>query len=373
MTDIATRWPDLDPDATVSGGAGRESSEDLDGSLPCVGVGQETHDVKTFRLRPPAPGRHSFQPGQHLTVTVSVDGHPEQRCYTIASSPLQPDELAITVKRVPGGPVSSWLHDNLRPGNTLPVTGPTGRFSTAEHPADKYLFLSAGSGITPLMSMTRTIDAMGGPADVLFVHSARTPADIIFRSELREIATRNRGIRVVAVCEDDAPDEPWTGLRGRLTLPLLESIAPDLVSREIFTCGPPPYMEAVRSILVSAGADPTRCHEETFTFPGIPGPQIGANAHDPQPDGVRVHTVEFTRSGRTVECDSETRILLAAARAGLTLPSSCGEGACGTCKSTMLEGSVDMHHAGGIRPREIAQNKILLCCSTPCENLVIDA
>lgn len=343
-----------------------------DTELICVGVVQETHDVKSFRLRSPNRRRHSFLPGQHLTATVDVQGQRVQRCYTVASSPLRSDELTITVKRVPGGPASSWLHDSFRPGDTLAVAGPMGRFTTAAHPAEKYLFLSAGSGITPLMSMTRTIDALAASTDVLFVHCARTPADIIFRHELRALAARNRRIRVVAVCEDDAPEERWNGLRGRLTAPGLQSIAPDLAGREIFTCGPTPYMKAVRAILAETGADPARCHEESFTFPGVSAVGAGALAGETM-STASTHRVELTRSGRTIECDSDTTILLAASRAGLTLPSSCGEGLCGTCKSTMLDGSVTMNHAGGIRPREIAQNKILLCCSTPRENLVIDA
>ena len=85
------------------------------------------------------------------------------------------------------------------------------------------------------------------------------------------------------------------------------------------------------------------------------------------------YTVELRRSGRTLECDEDTTLLAAAAQAGLSLPSSCQEGMCGTCKTTLLSGRVEMQHAGGIRPREIAQDKILLCCSTPREDLVLDA
>ncbi|MFP5346360.1 MAG: FAD-binding oxidoreductase, partial [Actinomycetes bacterium] len=370
MTDTAIRWAALDDDPD-EGADGSGWSDELDGRYLCVGVADETHDVKSFRLRPPRPRRHRFHAGQYLTVTVSIDGHEVQRCYTIASSPLRSGDLTITVKRVPGGPVSNWLHDNLWPGETLQISGPMGRFTIAEHPADRYLFLSAGSGITPLMSMTRTIHGLVGPADVLFVHCARTPADIIFRDELRETASESSGIRVVAVCEDDAPDEQWAGVRGRLTRPVLEAIAPDLASREVFTCGPPPYMEAVRSVLAELGADADRCHEETFTFPGLPEPEAGADvppAAGSTEQATETYTVEFRRSGRTIECASDTPLLLAAARAGLTLPSSCGEGVCGTCKSTMLEGSVDMNHAGGIRPREIASESSGIRVVAVCED-----
>jgi ferredoxin-NADP reductase len=338
---------------------------DLDDTLTCAEVADVTHDVRSFVLRPVQPVAYRFQPGQHLTLTVEMDGQAVSRCYTIASSPWRPDELTITVKRVPGGLVSNWLHDHLRPGDPVTVDGPLGRFSTAHHPAEKYLFLSAGSGITPLMSMLRTIHGAREPVDVVFVHHARTPADIIFRDELRVIEAEHPGVRVVVVCEDDAEHERWTGPRGRVTLPMLLDVAPDLIDREVFTCGPAPYMEAVRGLLAQAGADPDRCHEESFDLATGAAPVTISTGP--------AYTVELRRSGRTVECDESTTVLAAAARAGLSLPSSCQEGMCGTCKTTLVSGRVEMNHAGGIRPREIAQDQILLCCSTPREDLVLDA
>jgi len=338
--------------------------DDLDATLVCAEVADVTHDVRSFVLRPAQPAAYRFQPGQHLTLSVEMDGQAVSRCYSIASSPWRPDELTITVKRVPGGLVSNWLHDHLRPGDPVTVAGPLGRFSTAHHPAEKYLFLSAGSGITPLMSMLRTIHGVCEPVDVVFVHHARTPADIIFRDELRVIEAEHPSIRVVVVCEDDAEHERWTGPRGRVTLPMLFGVAPDLVGREVFTCGPAPYMEAVRGLLSQAGASPDRCHEESFDL----ATGIAPVARSTGP----TYTVELRRSGRTVECDESTTLLAATAQAGLSLPSSCQEGMCGTCKTTLVSGRVEMNHAGGIRPREIAQHKILLCCSTPREDLVLD-
>ena len=342
-----------------------EPRDELDDTLVCVAVHDVTHDVRSFVLRPAEPAAYRFQPGQHLTLSVEVDGQPVSRCYTIASSPWQPDELTITVKRVPGGLVSNWLHDHLRPGDPVVVDGPLGRFSTAHHPAERYLFLSAGSGVTPLMSMLRTIHAAREPVDVVFVHHARTPADIIFRDELSVIEAEHPGVWVVVVCEDDAEHERWTGPRGRVTLPMLLGVAPDLVDREVFTCGPGPYMKAVRRFLAQAGADPDRCHEESFDLTAPAAPALTSTG--------ATYMVELRRSGRTVECDEGTSLLAATAQSGLSLPSSCQEGMCGTCKTTLLSGRVEMNHAGGIRPREIAQDKILLCCSTPCEDLVLDA
>ena len=351
------------------------SAQDSDLTLACVGVKQETHDVSSFTLRPEQPNRFWFDPGQYLTVSLEVAGELLSRCYTIASTPTGADSVTITVKRVPHGPVSNWLHDHVRPGARLSATGPFGQFTTSACDAEKYLFLSAGSGITPLMSMTRAAMEQSSTADITFVHSARTPADIIFRAELDHLHATREGIRVVNVCERTSGSGDWSGPRGRLTLPLLRESVPDLDEREVFICGPAPYMEAVRALLEVAGVDPSRCHEESFDFTTVSG-QAGAWGASRRTQGLiepTTHSVEFRRSGRTVVADSATTLLEAAASAGLILPSSCREGLCGTCKSTLVSGNVQMDHQGGIRRREIDQGKILLCCSTPATDLVIDA
>lgn len=338
-------------------------TDDFAGLLTCVEIIDITHDVKSFAFELPESTRLQFSPGQHLTFTFPVDGVPVERCYTISSAPSQPSRPTITVKRVPGGPVSGWLHDRLRVGDTVSASGPFGVFTPEMHPAEKYLFLSAGSGITPLMSMTRALRDRGG-ADVVFVHCTRTPDDIIFRGELEEIA-RSGCATVIIVCEDDSPDEVWSGPRGRLSLPVLLTAAPDLIDREVFTCGPPPFMSAVHDHLDLLSVDPTRCHQETF--------QLGGAPPAPPATATSTHQVRFRNSGQVINCDSSTPVLQAAAQAGISLPSSCEEGVCGTCKTTLLAGKVDLQHGGGIRQREIDAGKILLCCSTPCDDLELDA
>jgi ferredoxin-NADP reductase len=395
MTDLLTA-------PTCTRGAGVDAGiveAGIDEELVCTAISQVTHDVRTFELRRSEPGRFAFLAGQHVTVAVVVDGRRLERCYTLSSPPTRPDRVSITVKRVLGGPVSTWLHDGFRVGDRLHAAGPLGGFTLEEHPARRHLFLSAGSGITPLMSMTRVVRDLGEPHDIAFVHSARTPADIVFRSELE--AMTGGDLRVTTVCETDSGDPAWHGELGRLTLPMLTRIVPDLGEREVFICGPAGYLASVRSILAQAGVDPARCHEESFVLgaparpsagvPGLPGladvsgvagepaaPVLAGVVGEPTAPVVTAAAptafgVELRRSGRTLVCDADTFVLEAAARAGIELPSSCGEGVCGTCKSTLLGGSVDMQHAGGIRPREIAQQRILLCCSKPLEDLVIDA
>ena len=352
--------------------------------LVCRSVLDITHDVKSFLFEPVGEKVFHFDPGQFITLRLEIDGQPISRCYTISSPPTRPHLISITVKRVLGGPVSNWLHDNLTPGTRISVLAPLGQFTLSNNPAAKYLFLSAGSGITPLMSMTRTLFDLGSDADVIFVHAARTPADIIFRRELEAIAAVMPNIRVVHICEADYPSERWMGLRGRLTTAALEAIAPDLTERQAYTCGPPAYMAAVRRVLADSGFDMAAYHEESFSFESLPvSDQLAADplhlaegtedGSTPAASEVATFTVEFARSGRTIPCAPDQFVLDAALAAGMRPPSSCTQGMCGTCKTVMLDGAVDMQHNGGIRPREVAANKILICCSKPLTDLRIEA
>jgi ferredoxin-NADP reductase len=199
-------------------------------------------------------------------------------------------------------------------------------------------------------------------------------------------------IRVVHICEGDYPSERWAGLRGRISTAVLQSLAPDLSERVTFTCGPAPYMGAVRRILEESGYDMRNYHEESFSFETLPtsgnSPQVSRDADDTSAetvleadagassvspdDAVTTYTVEFVKSGRTISCRTDESVLDAAFAAGFRPPSSCSQGMCGTCKTTMLSGAVDMQHNGGIRPKEVAQNKILICCSRPLSDLRID-
>jgi glycine betaine catabolism B len=353
---------------------------EADDALVCQAVWQETHDVKTFVLKPAVPGRFRFRPGQFMTYAFEIDGEVIYRCYTISSAPTRPDRLSLTVKRVPGGPVSNWLHDNLKPGMTIRAVGPMGEFTCSAHPARKYLFLSGGSGITPLMSMARTFQDLGQQEDVVFVHAARSPADIIFRDELEGMARVNASFRFVPIVQDVTPLSPSSGLRGFLNRGILDLVAPDFLDREVFVCGPAPFMAAVREMLVGAGFDLGHYHDESFNFEALSaGEQAEAMVAETQLESeaqaepeIKTYTVEFTKTRRSIEVAETMTVLEAAKRAGMRLPSSCSQGLCGTCKSKKVSGTVEMTHQGGIRQREIDAGMVLLCCSKPTSNLVIE-
>lgn len=334
------------------------------GALVCRAVRHETHDVRSFVFAAPDGAPFDFLPGQFLTLSLP---NGIQRCYTIASPPSRPRTVSITSKRVPGGPGSGWLHDHLRPGMTIEVAPPLGDFVLPR--ARRLLLLSGGSGVTPLMSMVRFLFDMAEPCDVIFIHSARSPADIIFRDELAMMARRMPGLRVSHVCETNDALESWPGLAGRLDRAKLDVLAPDFMQRDILTCGPAPYMAAVRATLGEAGFDFSRYHDESFSFDSQAVTPSQPAEGAPATDGFRV---DFSQSQQTVLCTADMTILEAAQRAGMVLPSSCTRGVCGTCKSRLVSGEVDMKHGGGIRPREIAAGLILICCARPRGNVVIE-
>jgi ferredoxin-NADP reductase len=350
-------------------------TSDVEETLVCCQVRQETHDVKSFFFRSPGGHGFSFEPGQFVTLELAIDGETINRCYTISSSPTRPHTISITVKRVPGGKVSNWLHDNLQAGAQVRVLGPSGEFTCARHPARKYLFLSAGSGITPLMSMSRAHHELSEDRDIVFVHSARTPDDIIFARELDLIASNQSNFRTSFVCERLGSRTNWPGVTGFLTLPLLKLIAPDFMEREVFTCGPAPYMKAVRDLLEKAGFDRKHYHEESFSFETLieDAPELLAEVA-PAENGATTSTftVSFARSNREISCGTDQHVLDAARQAGVRLPSSCTQGMCGTCKVKLVSGQVEMKHNGGIRQREIDQGMVLLCCSKPLSDLVVE-
>jgi ferredoxin-NADP reductase len=266
--------------------------------LICRHVIQETHDVKSFVFSPPTPALFRFEPGQFLTVQIKIGGHTLHRCYTISSPPTRPHTISITSKRVPGGPVSNWLHDHLRPGMSVQATGPMGDFTSIRHQAEKYLFLSGGSGITPLMSMARCHHDLALDADTIFVHAARSPDDIIFRDELEWLSRSFPRFRLAVICEGDVPLRGWGGYRGRLTLPLLREMAPDFTQREILTCGPSPFMAAVRQIVQEGGANPGRYHQESFNFTEL----TETASEQPMAPSLTGFEITFAKSERVVVC-----------------------------------------------------------------------
>lgn len=380
-----TVHPDLAAQTAESGGAGTGIGAgadigtgaagidaELTGMVECVSITEVTHNVKSFELFAPWLARIDFEPGQYVTVRI-----PElelERCYSIASAPFGTNTFTLTIKRVDGGAVSTHLHDVLKVGDRVHVDGPYGLFSTSFHPAAKHLFVSGGSGLSPIMSMVRSLLARsaGAPTDIVLIHNAATPADIIFRPELEQLA-EVPGVSVVTMCSRDSDAEAWAGHRGRITRETLAEVVPELADRETFVCGPGDYMAAVRLMLDELGVLGSRVHEESFVFAKSPAERLARKERVTERESpLKSFGIDFTTSGKHVGCDPGTTVLDAAVESGMVFASSCEEGMCGTCKSVLVSGEVEMNHAGGIRPKEIAAGKFLPCCSTPLTDLVVE-
>jgi glycine betaine catabolism B len=336
----------------------------------CVKVIQETWDVRTFCFMADQPILFFFKPGQFVTLELEIEGVPMMRSYTISSSPSVPYSFSVTIKRVPGGKVSNWLHDTLHEGQELAVHGPVGLFNAMDFTAPKVLYLSGGVGITPVMSMARWFYDTNGNVDMVFIHSARSPKDIIYHRELEHMASRIDNFSLHLICEKHGLGEPWAGYRGYLNHKMLELMAPDFMEREVFCCGPTPYMNAVKRMLEAVGFDMARYHEESFgatpaeaRADAVEQAEIAADA--PDIDVADLHQVEFTASGKSIRVAPGETVHAAAAKLGLLIPKACGMGICGTCKVMKLGGEVEMEHNGGITEEDEAEGFILSCCSVP--------
>lgn len=342
-----------------------------DEMLECVSVIPEVPNTATFTFRAPSGALFDFLPGQFLTLEIPAPGGTVHRTYTISSSPSRPRSISITAKAQEDSIGTRWMLDNLAPGVRLRALGPAGLFSHLNHTADKYLFISAGSGITPMMSMTTFMFDLGIEPDIVFVNCARRPGEVIFRERLEHMSSRVPGIDLKWVVETPDRYKPWTGFQGQFNQLMLGLMAPDYLDREVFCCGPEPFMQAVREALQGLGFDMDRYHQESFQAP-VETEADTPVLDDVVPDDESRAEVTFVVSGVTAKV-AETETILSAAKAnGLNIPSGCTFGVCGTCKVRKSEGDVHMVHNGGISEDDIADGYILACCSNPIGKVSID-
>ncbi|APZ50720.1 hybrid-cluster NAD(P)-dependent oxidoreductase [Salipiger abyssi] len=356
---------------TQATAAGAWTDEEV---LECVSILPESPNVVTVCFQAPSGRPFVFQAGQFITLELPVPGGPLYRTFTISSSPTRPKSLTITMKAQSTSIGVRWIIDNLRPGMTLKATGPAGRFTSAEYPAQKYLFISAGSGITPMMSMTTEIYDLGRHRDVVFVNCARRPSEIIFKRRLEHMATRVEGLDLKWVVQEPDPYSPWTGYQGTFNQLMLGLMAPDYLEREVFCCGPEGFMQSVREALAGLGFDMDHYHQESFHAPGTPGPELieVELPDDDLPEDDVMAEIVFDISGVTQSCPETETVLAVARNAGIAIASGCTFGVCGTCKTKKLSGEVHMVHNGGITDEEIEEGYILACCSNPRGKVTLD-
>ncbi|MCA0994614.1 hybrid-cluster NAD(P)-dependent oxidoreductase [Alloyangia pacifica] len=343
-----------------------------DEMLECVSVIPEAPNVSTFCFAAPSGALFDYLPGQFVTLELPVPGGPLHRTYTISSSPSRALSITVTVKAQPDSIGTRWMLDNLRPGMRIKAIGPAGHFTSHHHPAEKYLFISAGSGITPMMSMVTYMYDLGRIPDVVFINCAKRPSDIVFRERLEHIASRIDGIELRWVVEEGDRFHPWTGYKGMFNQLMLGLTAPDYLEREVFCCGPEPFMQAVREALQGLGFDMDHYHQESFQ-PSLAKEEQDATEGDVVPEHDVSAEVTFASSGVTQSCKETDTILATARSAGLNIPSGCTFGVCGTCKIKKTSGQVHMVHNGGITEEDIADGYVLACCSHPIGKVEVEA
>jgi ferredoxin-NADP reductase len=287
------------------------SGADLRGRV--VAVHPETRDAVTLVIRP-GRGWRPHTPGQYVRIGVDVDGVRQWRAYSL-TSPLDRADgcIAVTVKAIPDGTVSNHLVRRAAPGLVVQLDQAAGEFVLPDSRPAKVLFVTAGSGITPVMGMLR--NAVHELDDVVVVHSAPTRDDVIFAAELRELAADGR-IHLV---------EKHTDSDGMLSAADLAALVPDLVERQTWACGPTGLLDALEGHFEAAGiAD--RLHTERFRASVLVTGEGG--------------TVSFTRQQVTVEADGATPLLDAGEAAGVLMPSGCRMGICFGCVVPLRSGAV---------------------------------
>jgi ferredoxin-NADP reductase len=335
------------------------------GKLPlvCTGTEQETHDVTTFHFSAQVPKLFRYRPGQFITFELPIDGKVVRRSYTLSSSPSRPFGLAVTIKRVPGGLVSNWMHDHMRAGTSVFAEGPSGRFTCLDGSSGPCLFISGGSGITPVMSMARWLCDTSPRTDMRFLHFARSPADLIFAGELGWLQARHRSFQPEFVCSSGT--DGWTGRVGRISGDLLREAVPDLHARRVYLCGPVPFMEAARAALEGLGFDMSRFAQESFG--GVP-----REAKPTDPASVRQTEIVFRASQLERPSPSTDYLLDVALQAGIDIGYSCRAGQCGSCKVTLLEGEVEQDCTDGLSADDVENGVVLACQARPMGRVVLD-
>jgi ferredoxin-NADP reductase len=301
----------------------------------------ETPDAATVLIRPGYEWE-GHDPGQYLRVGLDIKGRRHWRAYSLTSDPERPDGcISITVKNVDEGTVSPYLVRRGRPGSIISLGGVEGDFVLPDELPDKLLFISAGSGITPIMSMIRSLEHRDALDDVVLLHSAPTEEEVIFGGELRELASKHEGFKLV---------ERHTKQDGRLTPQEIEKCCPDWNERETFASGPGDMLDALDEHW-DANGDCEKLHMERFQ-PKIGGGEEGEGG-----------TISFKTSECEVECDGGTPILVAGEEAGLDLPYGCREGICHTCVGTLRKGRIRDLRSGKVGGNE--GETIRTCINAP--------
>lgn len=318
----------------------------------------------------------NYKQGQNITIKSHLDE--VRRTYSICSSPHE-NKLTVAVKRVPNGVFSSYATETLRAGDELEIMEPAGSFYTElrTDQAKNYLFFAAGSGITPIISIIKSIFVTEPDSTVTLVYGNRNVASIIFKSELEGLKNLylDRFNLVFIISREPTESPINSGRIDEQKLKDLRRLINYKNADEIFICGPEQMIFTVKEFLESEGIEEKNIHFELFTTPVIKK-EVTEKTAPPEQESTQtdlldkdgVSHVTITVDGRTYEVEvpyKEPTILDAGLNMGINLPYSCKGGVCTTCRAKLLEGKVDMDNNYGLEDDEVADGYILTCQSHP--------
>ncbi|MES2732570.1 MAG: ferredoxin--NADP reductase [Bacteroidota bacterium] len=338
---------------------------------------RETSDTITIHFEQPAQPI-PYRPGQFLTLIVNINGEVVRRSYSMCSSPHADKTLAVSVKRVSNGKVSNFLNDKLKSGDTLEIMEPMGNFSPNLNPnSQRHLVLfGAGSGITPLISIIKSVLATETRSQVSLIYGNRDTQSIIFRTQLEALQAQYGGrFQVIHVLSQ--PEDSWNGHQGRLNQTLILKLLEHLpnvekADTEFYMCGPEGLMEEAKKALAIMHVPKERIHKESFLASTTPAPA-------PEEEVVskviiaREVTVIYEGSEYKFTVTPKQSILEAALDQDIDLPYSCQSGMCTACRGKCLSGKVKMDEEDGLSDHELKEGYVLICVGHPLTgNVVIE-
>jgi ring-1,2-phenylacetyl-CoA epoxidase subunit PaaE len=341
--------------------------------LTVADVRRETPEAVSvaFAVPPGLADDYRFAPGQHLTLRTTLDGAECRRSYSICTAPGD-SELRVAVKKVADGRFSTWINDALRPGDAIEVMTPQGRFGLPAEPAAArtYLAIAAGSGITPVMSLARTLLSQESRSEFVLIYGNRTSQSIIFKDALDDLKDRFlERFTVHHVLSREQQELPL--LNGRIDASKIEAlvgaIAPAAEIDHVFLCGPGDLIEESKATLARLGVPAERIHIEYFSTDGAPVPPRPPLRRALRDETEPVATAQLTLQGAVHVIsvrDGET-IVDAGLRHGLDMPYSCRGGMCCTCRAKLVEGEVAMDLNYSLEPWELEAGYVLTCQSHP--------